>query len=160
MALKQLHFGAPALGEQTGDGQVTISSRRHAVVLLIDHEQHAMSATAAMLEAAGYHCLCSTDESSASECVGRLIPDLIISEINVAGHNGLALCERLLQGLGLPSLPVMFLSSTQIPDIIRRTHAAGGTYYLRKPCDTGVLLELIAKALWTQRLEPAAMARN
>jgi len=49
-------------------------------------------------------------------------------------------------------VPVMFLSGAQIPDIIRRSHAAGGTYYLRKPFDPEVLLELIQKALWMPHL--------
>jgi CheY-like chemotaxis protein len=46
----------------------------------------------------------------------------------------------------------MFLSGAQIPDIIRRSHAAGGTYYLRKPFDPEVLVELVQKALWMPHL--------
>ena len=43
----------------------------------------------------------------------------------------------------------MFLSATQIPDIIRRSHDAGGAYHVRKPFDPDVLTELVDKALWT-----------
>jgi hypothetical protein len=39
----------------------------------------------------------------------------------------------------------MFLSEGQVPDIIRRSHAEGGTYYLRKPFVDSVLLQLIEK---------------
>ncbi|MHB8901140.1 MAG: hypothetical protein ACYC6Y_20520, partial [Thermoguttaceae bacterium] len=52
----------------------------------------------------------------------------------------------------LKGVPVMFLSGAQIPDIIRRSHAVGGTYYLRKPFDPGVLVELVDKALWMPQL--------
>ena len=41
----------------------------------------------------------------------------------------------------------MFLSAGQVPDIIRRSHVLGGTYYLRKPFDDAVLLELVGKAM-------------
>jgi hypothetical protein len=46
----------------------------------------------------------------------------------------------------------MFLSRTQVPDIIRRSQEAGGAYFLRKPFDPQVLLELVDKALWMPRL--------
>ena len=41
----------------------------------------------------------------------------------------------------------MFLSGAQLPDIIRRSDAAGGIYCLRKPFDAQVLTELIDQAL-------------
>ena len=62
------------------------------------------------------------------------------------------MCERPKQEAGLGDVPLMFLSGAQIPDIIRRAHAAGGTYYLRKPFDPQVLLELVDKALWMPHL--------
>ena len=39
----------------------------------------------------------------------------------------------------------MFLSGAQLPDIIRRSHAAEGIYCLRKPFDPAVLVELIGR---------------
>jgi CheY-like chemotaxis protein len=66
----------------------------------------------------------------------------------------------LLAAIEQPNTPVMFLSGTQVPDIIRRTHGAGGTYYLRKPFDGMVLLELIDKALASPRLSTTMLARN
>ena len=63
------------------------------------------------------------------------------------GQSGLDMCQRIRQSQALAEVPVMFLSAAQIPDIIRRTDALGGTYYLRRPFDPGVLVELIDKAL-------------
>jgi CheY-like chemotaxis protein len=53
----------------------------------------------------------------------------------------------------------MFLSGAQIPDVIRRAHAAGGVYYLRKPFDPPVLLELVDKALWVPHVVGARLGR-
>jgi DNA-binding response OmpR family regulator len=127
---------------------------------VIAHERDASGSVVPLLEAAGYQCLCSSGAQSAWECVRKATPDLIISDINLAGQSGVALCEELKHSAQLADVPVMFFSATQIPDIIRRSHAAG-TYYLRKPCDPDVLLELIDKALeWSQRTTAGAPQRN
>jgi DNA-binding NtrC family response regulator len=53
----------------------------------------------------------------------------------------------------------MFMSSAQIPDIVRRSHEAGGAYYIRKPFDPEVLIELVAKALWMPHLVQTRISR-
>ena len=137
---------------QRGISRAAAVSARQAAVLLIGHEQDASGSVVRLLEGAGYQCQFSTGAESAWECVRKVMPDLIISDINLAGRSGIALCQQLKDGPGLADVPVMFFSTTQTPDIIRRSHAAGGTWYLRKPCAPDVLLELIDKALdWSQR---------
>jgi CheY-like chemotaxis protein len=49
-------------------------------------------------------------------------------------------------------VPVMYLSSAQLPDVILRTHRHGSSYHLRKPFDSGLLLDLVEKALWMPHL--------
>ncbi|MBI2479174.1 MAG: response regulator [Planctomycetia bacterium] len=61
---------------------------------------------------------------------------------------------------GQEDVPVLFVSSAQMPDIIRRTHDAGGTYYLRKPFDPDVLIELVGKALWMPHLVKSRFERH
>jgi CheY-like chemotaxis protein len=129
-------------------------------ILLIDDEQDVLTGLSAILNSAGYNCHCARDEKSAVDVVRRFIPDLIVSDINLDGESGLSLCEKLKQQKGLQDVPLMFLSGAQIPDIIRRAHAAGGTYYLRKPFDPEVLLELIDKALWMPHLVGNQLART
>lgn len=123
------------------------------LILVIDDEPEVLGEVTAVLTGAGLSCHgCSTPEA-AREFVRTTTPDLIVSDINLNGHSGLTLCERLQEEVAATkNVPVMFLSSAQIPDIIRRSHAAGGTYYLRKPFDPGVLVELVDKALWMPQL--------
>ena len=47
----------------------------------------------------------------------------------------------------MKDVPMMFLSPAQAPDIIRRHDGYGGTYYLRKPCEPRVLLQLLEQVL-------------
>ena len=72
--------------------------------------------------------------------------DLIICDVHVDGESGLELCRTLRTVEGNEDVPVLFVSSGQSPDIIRRKHDAGGTYYLRKPFDPDVLVELVGKS--------------
>ena len=87
--------------------------------------------------------------------------------MNVDRESGLDLCRELRLENNNSDVPVLFVSRNQAPDIIRRTHDAGGAYYLRKPFDPDVLIELVGTALWMphlvqtrmQRIEPARPAR-
>src|SRR5206468_984138 len=121
-------------------------------ILLVDDDPDAVEQLNGILTAAGYGCHCSRDCVQAVELVRDVTPDLIVADIHLAGQNGVTLCERLRRDAGLSDVPIMFLSAAQIPDIIRRPHATGGTYYLRKPVDPEVLLELVDKALWMPQL--------
>jgi CheY-like chemotaxis protein len=160
MALKLAHFAGNAVVACPVVIAAEIRVKEHVSLLLIDHEQAALAQLAEILSAAGYHCSCCINGEAAAECVRKLIPDLIISDTNLAGHSGVALCERLKKSEGMAEVPLMFFSGTQIPDIIRRSHADGGTYYLRKPYDPEVLLELIGKALEAARRTGGVLNRN
>jgi len=160
MMLQLADCAANAVVECSAVAVYAPAPKRQAAVLLIDREHEAVTALAEILAAAGYRCMCSTDGETAAACARKLTPDLILSDINLAGHSGVALCERLKLAEGMAKVPVMFLSGSQIPDIIRRSNAAGGTYYLRKPCDPDVLLKLIGKALETPPPATAAVGRN
>jgi CheY-like chemotaxis protein len=129
-----------------------LQAQDKAVILVIDDDLDVIAGLAKVLSAAGYVSHCCRDAGGALDCIRQAIPDLVISDINLAGHSGLQLCQRLKREEGLSDVPFMFLSGAQVPDIIRRSHEAGGTYYLRKPFDPQVLLELVDKALWMPQL--------
>jgi len=128
-------------------------------VLVIDDDPDIVASLARVLTTAGYNSMCCHDYDGAIDSVRDNSPDLIISDINIAGQSGLRLCETIKRDMGMSHVPVIFLSGAQIPDIIRRAHEAGGTYYLRKPFDPQVLLELVDKALWMPHLVDAVARR-
>jgi len=122
------------------------------LILVVDHQPEVLAELATVLSGAGYRCrLCTTAEDALAATEDE-VPDLIIAEVHLGADSGLELCERIKLRPALAEVPVMFLSGTQIPDIIRRSHAVGGSYYIRKPFDPAVLVELIEKAVWLPRL--------
>lgn len=131
-----------------------------AKILLVDDEVDVLDGLTTILIAAGYEVHSTGSPDGALQLLGEIQPDLIICDINLGTHNGLALCERIKRAIPSFSIPVMFLSGAQIPDVIRRAHAAGGTFYLRKPFDPQVLLELVDKALWMPHVANARLQRT
>ena len=128
------------------------TSQEPAVILIIDDDAVTLTGVAAVLNMSGYECHCARDREAATKGVRTLALDLILCDVNLGGESGLTLCRDLRNEPGMDEVPVMFMSSAQIPDIVRRSHEAGGAYYLRKPFDPEVLIELVAKALWMPHL--------
>ncbi len=125
----------------------------NAGILFIDDEPETFTDLAEILSRNGFSCRCAKDGGTARELALQSAPDLIISDINLGGQSGLELCASLKDAHhALIDVPVIFLSAAQIPHIIRRAREAGGTFYLRKPVDPDVLIELVDKALWMPHL--------
>ena len=122
------------------------------VILVIDPDALTLTAIAASLHLSGYECFCARDGQAAMKAAESESLDLIICDVNVDGDQGLEVCKQIRSLPDRFDVPVMFISANQTPDIIRRSHEAGGTYYLRKPFDPEVLLELVDKALWMPHL--------
>jgi CheY-like chemotaxis protein len=119
------------------------------LVLVIEEKQEVLQQVTSALASGNYSSCCCTTGKSALAAVEESRPDLIISATSLNGESGQALCERIKQCEGLATVPVMYLCGGQIPDIIRRHDQMGGSYYVRKPFDSEVLLELAGKAMQT-----------
>lgn len=117
------------------------------LILLVEREIEILENLAATITEAGYLTRsCSTaEEAFAAAKESR--PDLIICDVVVEEQGGEAVCERIRREAERNEIPVMFLSPNQIPDIIRRRGPLGGSYYLRKPFDASLLLDLLEKTL-------------
>ena len=117
------------------------------LVLVVDEDRELCDKVTAALSGAKFACRCCATAEEATTIAETTPPDLIVCNVNLQGESGLETCQRIKRQRGLEGVPVMFLSGTQLPDIIRRSDAAGGIYCLRKPFDAHVLTELIDQAL-------------
>jgi DNA-binding response OmpR family regulator len=123
-----------------------------AVILAIDDDPATVADIVRILGAGGYTCHCCRDLAGAAEQFGAVSPDLVIADLAIAGPNGCLLKESIRREKGYLDVPLMFLSNAQGPDIIHRHGECGGVYYVRKPLNVLVLLELVDKALWKPQL--------
>lgn len=123
-----------------------------AIILVVDSDPVLLTGTAAVLHSAGYECHCASDSQAALKAARSLPLDLIICDVLLGSESGLELCKHIRKQPGCIDVPMMFVSSQQLPDIVRRSYEAGAAYYLRKPFDPDVLIELVGKALWMPHL--------
>lgn len=136
------------------------SPHESATVLIVDNDPLILTGIAAILDQAGYICYCARGNEAASKLVATHLPDLIIADTDLGEESGLDLIRKMKQMAGLSDVPVLFTSGSCFPDMIDRSRAAGGSYYLRKPFDPWVLLELVDRALWMPALVHTRMDRH
>jgi two-component system chemotaxis response regulator CheY len=142
------------------------TNREPAEILIVDEDSLSLASATEALDAAGHIVYQARDRRAALKIANSQALDLVICDVSVAGDSGLELSRELRRLPGMLDVPVMFVSRTQLPDIVRRSHEAGAAYYLRKPLDPEVLIDLVGKALWLPHLvhsrlsmhEPAAQA--
>ncbi len=130
-----------------------------AQILVIDDEPELLAEITASLRPTGHQLHCTSDAATAKQMATAIAPDLIIADINIGGDNGLETIEAIKRDASLSDVPVIFVSGAQLPNIVRRTHEAGGTYFVRKPFDPSVLAELVDRALWMPHLVQSQLTK-
>ena len=123
------------------------SGQSRPLVLVVDHQREVLDEMTTVLGGADFGCRCCTTAEEAIAAAETDPPDLIVCGLNLHGENGLDTCRRIKRRPGMEDVPVMLLSGTQLPDVIRRSHDDGCIYCLRKPPAPKVLIELIDQAL-------------
>ncbi len=134
-----------------------MSARTSAAILVIDNDPIQLTGTAAVLNMAGYECWCARDREAAMKAARTQPLDLILCDVQLGKESGLDLCRDLRTIPGCDDIPVMFASNSQLPDVIRRSSEMGSAYFLRKPFDPDVLIELVGKAMWMPHLVSARL---
>jgi CheY-like chemotaxis protein len=75
---------------------------------------------------------------------------LAIFDVQVPDGSGLDLCNSIADDSRFCSMPTIVLSSMNQANMVRRTRAAGASFFIGKPYDPNVLLTVIERALGTE----------
>ena len=131
------------------DHEVTADSgQERPKILAIADAPEVLEKLTATFKEADFTCRYCSTAKEAIEDARAAPPDLIVCDLHLQGESGQVTCEEIKRRPGMEDVPVMYLSGSQLPDVIRRSHAAGsGVYCLRKPFAPLVLIELIDQAL-------------
>lgn len=76
-----------------------------------------------------------------------LAPDLLITDVNMPGADGFALCEAVRARPGFDGLPILFLTGVDTDEGFLRGEQAGASAYLTKPVERAVLLAKVQDLL-------------
>jgi DNA-binding response OmpR family regulator len=127
-------------------------------ILLIDDDAALLDALAIAFEDAGHEVLTAPDGVRAVELVRTKKPDALVSDVNMPGLDGFALCKRL-RDAG-DRVPIVLLTSrdNEIDEALGLE--LGADDYVAKPFSTRVLLARVAALLRRDALRAAHQAER
>jgi CheY-like chemotaxis protein len=102
------------------------------LVLVVDDEQDVLTYLAAALEDEGFDVATASNAEDAEQVLNRRQPDLLVLDIMMPGHSGLALFQRVRSDPTTAGIPVVFLSACSAADVVR-TLASASNGHGREP---------------------------
>ena len=122
-------------------------SGRPLSILVVDDDESQVMPLTHRLQKLGYQVLTAYTAAEALERAANAQPDLTLLDIGLPDQDGLEVSSQLADAPQTCGMPIIILSAMDCPDIVRRSRAVGGSYYVRKPYDPNVLLTLIQESL-------------
>lgn len=109
-------------------------------ILLVDDTPEDIEFAVAVLNDNYYRVRVATNGSTALKLIRQQLPDLILLDIAMPEMDGFEICEIIKQDRGYSSIPVIFLTSSNDEDSIKKGFALGAQDYVIKPYNTSELL--------------------
>ena len=108
-------------------------------VLIVDPEFHRESALALRLGNDGYDVAAAADAKAASKIILEEGVDLVISEVNLPGTEGMRFCRAMRENSATAHIPFFFLTAEQSDRLATRCLEAGADDFFLKPPDLEML---------------------
>jgi DNA-binding response OmpR family regulator len=113
-------------------------------ILIADDDKAIVDSIGAILDLSGYEVLKVPDGTSVIDAV-KALPDLILLDIQMPGHNGQTVCRQLKRQASTKDIPVIIVSASM--DIRDKAREAGADDYLEKPFDMDILQQKVFNLL-------------
>lgn len=114
------------------------------VILVVDDTPENIDVATALL-ASKYTVKAAVNGPMALKIAEKQRPDLILLDIQMPGMDGYEVCRRLKANPATSAIPVIFLTGES--GVGSEVAEAGGSDYVTKPVDSGVLLSTVEKHL-------------
>jgi two-component system cell cycle response regulator DivK len=122
------------------------------ILLIEDNEQNRYLATF-LLEKAGYAVVPAADGHLGIELAARVLPHLILLDIQLPTMDGYAVAHALRRNPQLGDIPIVAVTSYAMVGDREKALAAGCTGYLEKPIDPETFVAEVQRYLKTTRTE-------
>lgn len=119
-------------------------------VLFVDDEEDLRLAAAQTLDLADLNARCFADAEAALAHVGRAFPGILVSDIRMAGMDGLTLMRRCLEID--PEFPVILVTGHGDVELAVQSMRDGAYDFIEKPFAPAVLVDSVHRALDKRRL--------
>lgn len=128
------------------------TDNRSVRILVVDADVEAGQRHCETLFNAGFAAEFSSSPERALQMARHRPPQLMIVDTDLNGTSGYEFVETFENEHVNHSVAVIFVSASGSVSSVDRARDAGGLYFLNKPIDQSVLLELVDKALWMPHL--------
>lgn len=134
--------------EAETDGQLcSVVTEKVDHILVIDDDVTQAEVLSHLLEKQGYRVSTAATCSDGFEKARNEPIELILLDIGLPDGDGLEMCSAFTDGEQTAGVPVIIVSGTDTPGVVRKARAAGCQYYVRKPYDPNALLLLVQDSI-------------
>lgn len=142
------HLAKRTLPDAGHAGPPAIIKTPLAQVLAIEEDAATALGLRRLLRPFGAETTIASSGEQAMKLVRRRRFDLILSNFNLPGINGLVVCRRLKEDAGLKHIPIIFLTGESGPGLVEEAFRVGAVDCLTRPCRredflTRVLVHLV-----------------
>ncbi len=116
-------------------------------ILLCDDEVHILRAAQFKLSRAGFDVECAHNGLAAWDAICRRKPDLVVTDLQMPGLNGLELIERIRQDPRTQQIPVIMLTAKGYELELHASSEPDVVAVLAKPFSPRALLQLVTDTL-------------
>lgn len=116
-------------------------------ILVVDDDENLIKLLNISLTKAGYAVTKASNAETAIELANKQKPDLIISDVNMPGMDGIEFCWMIREKSTIPMVPFIFLSNLKDPDSVIHGFRAGADEFLHKPVDREVLISHVSSLI-------------
>lgn len=113
-------------------------------ILIVDDDVHLSDLYSTILQGVGMVTKAINDPLKAMACLAEFKPDLILTDMNMPGCNGMELARAIRQCGECTSLPIVFLSTETDAELHRNAVRMGGDEFLTKPIKPEHLISAVA----------------
>ena len=129
-------------------------------ILIADDTPASLSLLAGVLEPQGYEVLTASSGKDALKIAARAVPDLIMLDVMMPGHDGFAVCQMLKREPETQDIPVIFITSRDDTESVLNGFRVGAVDYISKPFHAEEVVTRVATHLKVSRLTRDLQQRN
>jgi len=116
-------------------------------ILIVEDEQDLAKVLGKRIQHAGYQVSVASDAMIAVKLAHDQKPDLIVLDLMLPAGGGLSVLQRLKMSSQTNLIPVIVITGMEDQSYEAKVKAMGVEGYMKKPCDTDLLLAEIRKLL-------------
>lgn len=125
-------------------------------ILVVDDDVRILLGLQKRLTSEGYHVETATDGAQAIDQARRLAIDVISLDVNLPGDiSGLDVAATLQRDPHTARIPIVFITGSADEAFKEKCSAVGGRYYLAKPYDSDLLIQMLRGIFGADELSEA-----